>query len=150
MVGCSFVRALSLLQLVDGARRALPEHIKLVHDEVLRNPSDATCGRRLRELRSLISSGDHGAAVDLSFALDELRASRELPADCHADAPFVGSADVTVEIKTPRRRGRDPAARPRRETKAALRHGDGSVTHHPYAGPRGTSPWSAPSSTASS
>ena len=91
MVGCSFVRALSLLQLVDGARRALPEHIKLVHDEVLRNPSDATCGRRLRELRSLISSGDHGAAVDLSFALDELRASRELPADCHADAPFVGS-----------------------------------------------------------
>ena len=135
MVGCSFVRALCLLQLVDGARRALPEHIKLVHDEVLRNPSDATCGRRLRELRSLISSGDHGAAVDLSFALDELRASRELPADCHADAPFVGSADVTVEIKTPRRRGRDPAARPRRETKAALRHGDGSVTHHPYAGP---------------
>ncbi|KAK7232661.1 tRNAPhe (7-(3-amino-3-carboxypropyl)wyosine37-C2)-hydroxylase [Aureococcus anophagefferens] len=144
MVGCSFVRALCLLQLVDGARRALPEHIKLVHDEVLRNPSDATCGRRLRELRSLISSGDHGAAVDLSFALDELRASRELPADCHADAPFVGSADVTVEIKTPRRRGRDPAARPRRETKAALRHGDGSVTHHPYAGPARGPAWDEP------
>ncbi|KAH8050074.1 tRNA-Phe hydroxylase [Aureococcus anophagefferens] len=115
--------------------RQLSPRSRLVHDGVVRNATADSCAARLRELRSLISSGDHGAAVDLSFALDELRASRELPADCHADAPFVGSADVTVEIKTPRSRGRDRAARSRRETKAALRHGDGSVTHHPYAGP---------------
>ena len=62
---------------------------------------------------SVLAAGGSGGG-------DELRASRELPADCHADAPFVGSADVTVEIKTPRRRGRarradaQPLALPRR------------------------------------
>ncbi|KAH8072888.1 tRNA-Phe hydroxylase [Aureococcus anophagefferens] len=86
---------------------------------------DAPRGTRSRSFTAsssplLISSGDHGAAVDLSFALDELRASRELPADCHADAPFVGSADVTVEIKAPRRRG-DPRRARRRPGRAAPR-----------------------------
>ena len=55
--------------------RQLSPRSRLVHDGVVRNATAGSCAARLRELRSLISDGDHGAAVDLSFALDELRAS---------------------------------------------------------------------------
>ena len=112
----------------------LPERARRAHERVVQNPTKDACAGRLAALRDLIDSGDHSAALDLSFALDELRASSEaaLPASCRADTTFVGAADITVAVRTPERRDRGAAAE--RVTKVHLHHADGSVTHHPYRG----------------
>ena len=83
--------------------RDLPTRARRAHEDVLRAATEDACDRRLDALRDLVDAGEHSAALDLSFALDELRASSEaaLPASCRADTTFVGAADITVAVRTP-------------------------------------------------
>ena len=115
----------------DGAifARRLPKRARLAHEQVVRNISEETCAERLSVLRALVDEGEHEAVLDLSFALDDLRSMSAVPESCRLDEPFVGVADITVEMKTPRDRTA-PTARSRRVTEAHLRGVDGKVTHH--------------------
>ena len=81
----------------------LPLESRAAHDAVVSaaNASalEFACARRLEVLRSHVEHGRYDDAVELGFALGSSRA--RLPADCRADAPHAGVADVVVAAARP-------------------------------------------------